>query len=84
MKTDFVSTSEAARILRISRTAMFKKIKSGKMPAMKVGRNFVIKRSDVLKATGELLTSAQRNRIEKAVEKAAKQYGEVFKRLGRE
>ena len=84
MKTNFVSTSEAAKILGVSRIAVFNKIKTGKIPAMKVGRNFVIKKRDVLKATGELLTSGQKRGINKAVERAAKQYGEVFRRLGKE
>ena len=84
MKTDFVSTSEAARILGISRIAVFNKIKLGKIDAVKVGRNFVIRKKDVLKASGELLTSEQKRKINKAVERATRQYGEVFKRLGKE
>ena len=82
MKNDFVSTSEAAKILRISRVAVFNQIKSGKIPAIKVGRNFVIRKNDVLKAAGELLTSEQKKKINKAVKKATKQFGETFKRLG--
>lgn len=84
MKTDFVSTPEAAKILGVSRIAVFNKIRTGKIPAVKVGRNFVIKKTDVLKAAGELLTSKQKKGINRAIEKATKQYGEVFKRLGRE
>jgi len=84
MKTDFFSTSEAAKILGVSRITVFNKIKMGKIPATKVGRNFVIRKSDVLKAAGELLTSKQKRGINKAVERAAKQYGELFERLGKE
>jgi excisionase family DNA binding protein len=84
MKTDFVSTSEAAKILGVSRIAVFNKIKLGKIEATKVGRNFVIRKRDVLKASGELLTSGQKRKINKAVEKATKQYGDAFKRLGQE
>jgi excisionase family DNA binding protein len=84
MKTDFVSTSEAAKMLGVSRITVFNKIKLGKIPAMKIGRNFVIEKSDVLKAAGELLTSRQKRGINRAVERATKQYGDVFKRLGKE
>lgn len=84
MKTDFFSTSEAAKILGVSRITVFNKIKMGKIPATKVGRNFVIRKSDVLKASGELLTNKQKRGINKAVERAAKQYGELFERLGKE
>lgn len=84
MKIDFISTSEAAKILGISRVAVFNKIKLGKIEAIKVGRNFVIRKRDVFRAAGELLTSGQKRNINKAVERAAKQYGAVFKRLGKE
>jgi excisionase family DNA binding protein len=84
IRKDFISTSEAAKILGVSRITVFNKIKTGKIPAMKVGRNFVIRKKDVLKAAGELLTSKQKRGINKAVEKAAKQYGDVFRRLGKE
>lgn len=40
----FLSTAELAKILRISRVAVFKKIKEGKIKAVKVGRNFVIEK----------------------------------------
>lgn len=84
MITDFISTSEAAKILGVSRIAVFKKIKSAKIPAIKIGRNFAIRKKDVLKAIGELLTNGQKRKIDGVVEKATKQYGEAFARLGRE
>lgn len=84
VKKDFISTLEAAKILSVSRITVFNKIKAGKIPAMKIGRNFAIKKRDVLKAAGELLTSRQKRGINNAVERAAKQYGEVFRRLGKE
>ncbi len=43
---EFVSTGELAKMLGISRIAVFKKIKKGEIKAVKVGRNFVIKRED--------------------------------------
>lgn len=84
MKIDFVSTAEAAKILGVSRVAVFNRIRLGKIPAVKVGRNFVIRKSDVLEAAGELLTSRQKRGIDKAIQRATKQYGEVFRRLGKE
>lgn len=44
---EFVSTGELAEILGISRIAVFKRIKRGEIKAVKVGRNFVIKKSDL-------------------------------------
>lgn len=82
METNFVSTSEAARILGVSRVAVFNRIKRGKIKATKVGRNFVIKKADVLKAAGGFLSGRQKEKINKAVERATHQYEEVFRRLG--
>jgi excisionase family DNA binding protein len=44
---DFYTTAELAKILRISRIAVFKKIKSGIIKAQKIGRNFVIFKKDI-------------------------------------
>lgn len=44
MKDHLIGTTEAARILGISRIAVFKKIKKGHIEAYKVGRNYVIDR----------------------------------------
>ncbi|MBI2450811.1 MAG: helix-turn-helix domain-containing protein [Parcubacteria group bacterium] len=47
-----LSTTEAAKILGISRVAVFKKNRSGEIRARKVGRNFVIDErglSDILR-----------------------------------
>ncbi len=44
---EFFTTSELAKKLGISRIAVFKKIKSGKIRAQKMGRNFVIYKKDV-------------------------------------
>lgn len=84
MRTDFVSTTEAAKILGVSRIAVFNKIRTGKIGAEKIGRNFIIRKNDVLRAAGELLTEPQKKNIDKAVSRAVRQYGGVFKRLGKE
>src|SRR3989338_2240547 len=47
MDKKLLSTIEVAKILGISRVAVFKKIKSGSIKAQKVGRNFVIFKKDI-------------------------------------
>lgn len=81
---DLFSSIEVAKILRLSRIAVFKKIKSGEIKAKKVGRNFVITRDALLEALGETLSEKKKEEIEKAVRKALKEYGAVFKKLGKE
>lgn len=79
---DFISTTEAAKILGISRVAVFNKIKSGDIKAIKVGRNYIIHRDDIMNITkkGEI-SSKDMEEIDKEVSRVVKQYGETLKLL---
>lgn len=46
-KSEFLSVSQLAKILKISREAVLKRINRGAIKAEKVGRAFVIKKSDI-------------------------------------
>lgn len=83
-KKKLFSTMEIAKILGISRIAVFKKIKSGEIKAAKVGRNYVISDEILNQVLGNKITGKQKREIEKAVHKTVKEYGDVLKRLGRE
>lgn len=84
MEQNFLSTTEVAKLLNISRIAVFKKIKSGEIKAKKVGRNFVIAREDLHEAIGTTLGKAGKELIEKSVKKTVTEYGEALKLLGKE
>ena len=59
---NFYTTSALAKLLGISRVAVFKKIKSGRIKAQKIGRNFVIFKQDIGELetlVSELYTTAQ-------------------------
>ena len=78
----FLSTTELAKILGISRIAVYNKIKKGKIKAVRVGRNFVIDKKELGKILEKKLTEKQKIEIERAVEKTVKEYGETLKLLG--
>lgn len=84
MEKKLLSTAEAAKLLGISRIAVFKKIKSGEIKAKKVGRNFVISQEDLHEAIGTILGKAKKKLIEESVKKTVKEYGEALKLLGKE
>jgi excisionase family DNA binding protein len=84
MKKDFFSTMELAKILGITRIAVFKKIKKGEIQAIKVGRNFVIGKSQLPEILGTVLSEDRKKEIEKTVRKTVAEYGEALKLLGRE
>jgi excisionase family DNA binding protein len=48
MSEKLYSTPEVAKILGMSRIAVFKKIKTGKLKATKVGKGYVISKEDLM------------------------------------
>lgn len=84
MEKDFFSTTEVAKILGISRIAVFKKIKSGEIKAEKSGRNYVIDRNELPRVLGTILSEEKKKLIDEAVTKTVNEYGETLRLLGRE
>lgn len=84
MDKEFFSTSEVAKLLGISRIAVFKKIKSGTIKARKIGRNFAVDKKDLPEVLGLVLREDKKQEIEKSVKKTVKEYGETLKLLGKE
>jgi len=85
LKTDdFLTTSQLAAILGLSRIAIYKKIKKGEIKAIKIGRMYVIPKSYVSEVFGYSLSPSRKKIIEKAVRKVMQEYGEVIIKLGNE
>ena len=77
--TDYLSTSQAAELLGISRIAVFKKIKSGQIKATKVGKNYVVDREDLGGIFKKGISKTRKKEIKDAIKKTIKDYGEVLK-----
>ena len=84
MVNDMLTTGEVAKILGLSRIAIFKKIKTGKIKAKKVGRNFIVQKRDLPEILGTVLAAGNKREIETAVKKTVKEYGQTLKLLGKE
>lgn len=82
--TTFLSTSDLARILGISRIAVFKKIQKGQIKAVKAGRNYIIDRNDIGNILGTALTAGDKHAVDAAVGKTVSEYGETLRLLGAE
>lgn len=78
---EYISVPEAAKLLGISRIAVYKKIKSGKIKAKKAGRNYIIKKDDIAGIYQDKLSEKQKKEIDAAVKKTIKEYGETLKKL---
>ena len=78
------STSEVAEILHQSRIEIFRKIRSGKIKAEKVGRNYVIPHESIIEILGAAIGNRKKREIDRAITKALKEYGSAFKKLAAE
>lgn len=81
---EYYTIPELAKILGISRIAVYKKVKKGQIKAKKVGKIYAISKKYVASVLGKELSEIEKKEIEKAVKKTVKEYGEVLKLLGKE
>jgi excisionase family DNA binding protein len=81
---ELITTTELAKILGISRIAVFKRIKRGHIKAMRVGKNFVIPKDSLPEILGRILSEKSKREIETAVKKTVKEYGQTLRLLGNE
>lgn len=79
----FVSAPEAAKICGVSRVTILRWIKSGKINAEQVGRNFVVPVSELAKYAKKAPPD-RTSEIEVAVKKVVEDYGETLRLLAKE
>ncbi|MFH1710175.1 MAG: helix-turn-helix domain-containing protein [bacterium] len=83
-KKEYLTIAELAKILGISRIAVFKKVKKGQIKAEKIGRNYAILKTAMSDILGKELGKSDKEEIDKAVHKTVQEYGETLKLLGKE
>jgi excisionase family DNA binding protein len=81
---ELITTAELAKILGISRIAVFNRIKRGQIKAIRVGKNFVIPKDSLPEVLGKILSEKNKREIETAVKKTVKEYGSTLRLLGNE
>lgn len=84
MDKEYYTTSEIAKLLGISRVAVFYKIKKGQIKAQKIGRNYIILKKELPIILHEELSEAQKEVLTRGVEKTVREYGETLKKLGKD
>ncbi len=84
LRKNYFSVSELAKILGISRVAVFKKIKKQEIKGKRFGRLWLVKDEELRNILGKTLTSAQKKFLEKAVKRTVNEYGETLRLLGNE
>ena len=84
VKKRFITIPQLAKALGISRIAVYRRVKSGAIPATKVGRIYVISDRTVNEILGKELSRKRRDGIDKAIDLTTKEYGQVLKWLSKE
>ena len=81
---DYITIPELARLLGVSRIAIYNRVKKGQIPATMIGRTYIITDQTIREILGKQVTVKGKKRIDAAVHKTVREYGEVLKKLGRE
>ncbi|HEV8243174.1 MAG TPA: helix-turn-helix domain-containing protein [Nitrospirales bacterium] len=80
----YITIPELARLLGVSRIAIYNRVKKGQIPAMRIGRTYVITDKTMTEILGKKTTEKDKKRIDVAVDRTVREYGEVLKLLGKE
>lgn len=83
-ENEYISIPQLAKILGLSRIAVFKKVKQGEIKAWKIGRNYAIPKKYLESILGKALSKEDKEEIGRAVKKTVTEYGQTLKLLGRE
>ncbi len=81
---EFLTVSEVAKLLGISREAILKRIKKGQLKATRIGRNFAIHKKEFESISGKTLTEKQKSILDKGIKKTISEYKTTLKLLGQE
>ncbi|MDI6450144.1 helix-turn-helix domain-containing protein [Anaerobaca lacustris] len=83
-KSNLITIPKLAELLGISRIAVYNQVRAGKIAATKVGRIHVINDRTVQQVLRKRVGALDKQRVDQAVRKVVRDYGEVLKRLARE
>lgn len=83
-QNNFYSTNELAEKLGVSRVSIFKKIKTGKIKASKVGRNYIIPKEEYENILGLFVSAEKKKEFDQDVKKVVKEYKDALDMLGKE
>ena len=84
MNKDVMTIAQLAKILGISRIAVYKKVKKGQIKAIRVGKTYAIPTKNISHILGKTLSEQRKRKIDEAVAKTVREYGETLRLLGRE
>ena len=80
----YITIPQLAKMMGVSRTTVYRRVKSGEIQATKVGHDYIVDDKEIQRLLSQDITEADKTRIDKAVKKTVEEYGDVLKWLGKE
>lgn len=84
MNKKYMTIPELAKLLGVTREAVYKRVKKGEIPAIRPGKAYLISDPDAQRILGKRMTEKDKARVETAVRKTICDYGDTLKWLGKE
>ena len=81
---EYITIPELAKLLGISRIAVYKKVKTGEIEAIKIGKIHAIPKKYVSGILGKEVSEKVKKEIDIAIRKTIQEYGDTLKLLGGE
>jgi len=81
---NYITIPELAKLLGVSRIAIYQRVKKGLIPAVRIGRNYAVTDQTVTSILGRKVTDQGKKQIDDAVHRTVREYGEVLKLLAKE
>ncbi|MCX5801501.1 MAG: helix-turn-helix domain-containing protein [Candidatus Eisenbacteria bacterium] len=83
-KEKYFTIPELAKLIGVSRIAIYNRVRKGQIRAMKIGKTYVITDRTLTDVLGKKTSGKGKKRIDAAVRRTVLEYGEVLKNLSRE
>jgi excisionase family DNA binding protein len=83
-ENEYITIPELAKLLGISRIAIFKRVKQGKIKAIRIGRNYAIPKKTLQSLLGRTLDENSKKEIDRAIKKTVSEYNQTLKLLGQD
>jgi excisionase family DNA binding protein len=84
MKKSYFSLPQIAKLIGVSRVTVYQRVRKGLIPAVKVGRNYVVPEVYVRTILGKNLTDDKKTILDQAVHRTVEKFGETLRLLGNE
>lgn len=70
----YITIPELAKLLGVSRIAIYNRVKKGQIPAIKIGRTYAIPDQTIADILGKKVTGRRKKRIDAAVRKTVREF----------